>query len=45
MFAGINYIENQDGVLSGMRSKENETVPFTETIDIKEYKKINKWLD
>lgn len=47
MFAGINFIENEDkGIkLTGMRSKENETVMFKKPFNISDYDKINLWLD
>jgi dynein heavy chain 1 len=47
MFAGINFVENEEkGVLlTGMRSRENETVTFAKNFKITDYKKINEWLD
>ena len=47
MFAGINFIENEDNgvLLTGMRSRENETVHFSKAFKISDYGKINLWLD
>ena len=45
MFAGINFIETEEDQLTGMRSKENETVDFIRAFKIADYKKINNWLD
>lgn len=46
MFAGINFIENDDSItLKGMRSRQNETVEFYKPFKISDYKKINEWLD
>ena len=46
MFAGINFIENNENVeLIGMRSRESETVHFQKSFNITDYKKINEWLD
>ena len=45
MFAGINFVENDDGLLlKGMRSRQNETVEFSKSFNLSDYKKINEWL-
>ena len=46
MFAGINYIENEENgiLLQGMRSREGEGVPFTSPFRISDKPKINEWL-
>lgn len=47
MFAGINFIENEEegNLLNGMRSRENETVHFSDPFRITDFNKINLWLD
>jgi hypothetical protein len=47
MFAGINFVENEEKgiLLTGMRSRENETVILSDRFKITDYKKINEWLD
>ena len=46
MFAGINLVENDEGgiLLTGMRSRENETVAFIRPFKISDKPKINEWL-
>jgi dynein heavy chain 1 len=46
MFAGINFIENEDNgvTLKGMRSRENEDVAFKTPFKISTKPRINEWL-
>lgn len=46
MFAGINTVETaeENQLLTGMASKENEKVAFLENIRLSDYEKINFWL-
>ena len=37
-------LEEDGTVVSGMSSREGETVMFTEKINLKEYPRINEWL-